>query len=145
MYPGNELNADLIISLINKAYWPIYGEMQILEEITMDRDKCLKEEEKCPTQSGTYYSYIALVVYMVIANVLLINLLIAMFSSTFQDVQVREKLYKKFQFKKLNFNLILRIIRIKFGNSNDIGWYLSTMMPRRFLHRYLLSDMPYRW
>lgn len=91
MYPGNELNADLIISLINKAYWPIYGEMQILEEITMDRDKCLKEEEKCPTQSGTYYSYIALVVYMVIANVLLINLLIAMFSSTFQDVQVREK------------------------------------------------------
>lgn len=144
MYPGNELNADLIISLINKAYWPIYGEMQILEEITMDRDKCLKEEEKCPTQSGTYYSYIALVVYMVIANVLLINLLIAMFSSTFQDVQVREKLYKKFQFKKLNFNLILRIIRIKFGNSNDIGWYLSTMMPRRFLHRYLLSDMPYR-
>ena len=144
MYPGNELNADLIISLINKAYWPIYGEMQILEEITMDRDKCLKEEEKCPTQSGTYYSYIALVVYMVIANVLLINLLIAMFSSTFQDVQVREKLYKKFQFKKLNFNLILRIIRIKFGNSNDIGWYLSTMMPRHFLRRYLLSDMPYR-
>lgn len=89
MYPGNELNLELIINLVNKAYWPIYGEMQILEEITQDRDKCLEEEEKCPTQSGAYYSYIALVVYMIIANVLLVNLLIAMFSSTFQDVQVR--------------------------------------------------------
>lgn len=88
MYPGNELNIELVMNLINKAYWPIYGEMQILEEITMDREKCLNEEEKCPTQSGTYYSFIVLIVYMIIANVLLINLLIAMFSSTFQEVQV---------------------------------------------------------
>ena len=92
MHPGNELNLELIINLINKAYWPIYGEMQILEEI-MGRDECLKEQrDDCPTQSGTYYSYIALVGYMVIANVLLINLLIAMFSSTFEDVQVRVEL-----------------------------------------------------
>lgn len=91
MYPGRELSLDLVVNLINKAYWPIYGEMQILEEI-MERDDCLKEDKgDCPTQSGTYYSYIALIGYMVIANVLLINLLIAMFSSTFQDVQVGQK------------------------------------------------------
>lgn len=108
MYPGNELNLELIINLVNKAYWPIYGEMQILEEIN-DRDRCLKEnEDKCPTESGTYYSYIALIAYMVIANVLLINLLIAMFSSTFQDVQVifLREFWTKGSFSFGNFSML---------------------------------------
>lgn len=72
MYPGNEMSLDLIFKIINKAYWPIYGEMKILEEIT---DEC----NDCPDIFGKYYSFIALMVYMTIANVLLINLLIAMF------------------------------------------------------------------
>lgn len=105
MYPGNELNLELIINLINKAYWPIYGEMQILEEI-MERDTCVKDPNAtCPTQSGTYYSYIALIGYMIIANVLLINLLIAMFSSTFQDVQVNQKEIRAKKFLFLNAEL----------------------------------------
>lgn len=103
MYPGNEFNIELIMSLINKAYWPIYGEMAILEEINMDREECLKKGDTCPTQSGTYYSYAALIAYMVIANVLLINLLIAMFSSTFQHVQDNTDRIWKFQRYRLVF------------------------------------------
>ena len=72
-------------NLVNKAYWPIYGEMKILEEITEEK-KCTIEDP-CPETAGVYYSYIALMIYMVVGNVLLLNLLIAMFSSTFQDVQ----------------------------------------------------------
>lgn len=73
MYPGKKFDFELIIRMINKAYWPIYGEMKILEELTDN------ECTECPDIFGKYYSFIALMMYMIIANVLLINLLIAMF------------------------------------------------------------------
>lgn len=62
---------------MNKAFWPIFGEMKILEEIS-ELDECTIEGN-CPLQSGITFSYIFLMVYMVLANILLINLLIAMF------------------------------------------------------------------
>ncbi len=84
MYPGSQLNFKLIQNIINKGYWPVYGEMKILDEL----DQCVKKTAAgCPDSTGVVFSYVALMIYMVIANVLLINLLIAMFSSTFQDVQ----------------------------------------------------------
>ena len=50
--------------------------MKILDEL----DACTPDEHtKCPETSGVAFSFIALMIYMVIANVLLINLLIAMF------------------------------------------------------------------
>ena len=76
LYPGNKLSFDLLRSIINKAYWPIYGEMKLLEEM----ENCPnRQNEKCPETSGIAFSFIALMIYMVIANILLINLLIAMF------------------------------------------------------------------
>lgn len=77
MYPGNEFNLELIKNLINKAYWPIYGDMKILDEIN-ENEEC-KKDSSCPEPSGAYFSFVALMIYMVVANVLLINLLIAMF------------------------------------------------------------------
>jgi hypothetical protein len=66
--------------ILNKAYWPIYGEMKILDEISdVDEKVCMESEDGCPDSIGSTYSFISLMVYMVIANVLLINLLIAMF------------------------------------------------------------------
>lgn len=109
LYPGrNKLNFDLVKAILDKAYWPIYGEMRILDEI----DRCspranqsneLGDDETCPEQSGIAFSFIALMLYMVIANVLLINLLIAMFSSTFQDVQENTDQIWKFQRYRLVF------------------------------------------
>jgi hypothetical protein len=82
LYPGNSLNFELFKSILDKAYWPIYGEMKILDEL----DQCsstnmhlMPPGHKCPETSGIAFSFIALMVYMVLANILLINLLIAMF------------------------------------------------------------------
>lgn len=77
LYPGNELNLSLLRSVLNKAYWPIYGEMKILDEL----EDCPSDDPSvtCPETSGIAFSFVALMVYMIIANVLLINLLIAMF------------------------------------------------------------------
>jgi hypothetical protein len=79
MYPGNELSFSLLKKILNKAYWPIYGEMKILEELEIDEETCSASEDGCPDQAGAVYSFVALMCYMIVANVLLINLLIAMF------------------------------------------------------------------
>lgn len=76
MYPGNEMNLDLLKNLINKAYWPIYGDLGIMEELGKN---CTQSDTDCPTKTGVTYSYFLLVIYMIIANVLLLNILIAMF------------------------------------------------------------------
>ena len=78
LYPGNKIDISLVKSIIDKAYWPIYGEMKILDELNPDYDTCSKDGS-CPQKSGVALGYIYLMVYMIIANVLLINLLIAMF------------------------------------------------------------------
>lgn len=78
MYPGNEFGFDLLKSLINKAYWPIYGEIFIMSEINWETN-CTEGTENCPTKSGSYYSFVFLIIYMIIANVLLLNILIAIF------------------------------------------------------------------
>lgn len=77
---------NLIKNIIDNAYWPVHGDMRILERL-MNRDEfCSKDESNCPDLVGTYFSYIALIIYMVIANILLINLLIALFSFTYEKV-----------------------------------------------------------
>jgi transient receptor potential cation channel subfamily M protein 3 len=78
LYPNNNLTLGLLRKVINKAYWPIFGEMRILEVDLYD-DECEDSDEGCPDFTGVIFSYIMLMIYMIIANVLLINLLIAMF------------------------------------------------------------------
>lgn len=67
--------------------------MRILEEINSESSEAcsisksledptindLKRNELVPNQSGVYFSLFLLIFYMIIANVLLVNLLIAMF------------------------------------------------------------------
>ena len=53
--------------------------MKILDELgecSMDQTK---NKSSCPEMSGVAFSYVFLMIYMVIANILLVNLLIAMF------------------------------------------------------------------
>ena len=77
LYPNIPFNNNLIKNIINKAYWPIYGDMKIFDEL--ENDNCAESSLGCPESSGIVFSYIALMIYMAFANLLLINLLIAMF------------------------------------------------------------------
>jgi transient receptor potential cation channel subfamily M protein 5 len=80
LYPHNELNLKLFLSIIHKAYWPIYGEIKILEEdIKLNSFDCDAKNTHCPEPISVIFTFFSLMIYMVIANVLLINLLIAMF------------------------------------------------------------------
>ena len=66
------------MEILNIAYWPIYGEMGILD--TIKGDSCVEQnDEKCLESVTRASSFILLMIYMIVANILLINLLIAMF------------------------------------------------------------------
>ena len=51
--------------------------MKIFDDF--EKENCSSSDDECPESAGIAFSYIALMFYMLIANVLLINLLIAMF------------------------------------------------------------------
>ena len=69
LYPSAEINFNLIKSLINLAYWPIYGEMK-LREIALNENL---------SSEGIFYAYVSTIIYVCIANIFLLNMLIAMF------------------------------------------------------------------
>lgn len=75
MFPKQTFDLNLLETMFTRAYWPIMGDMSILLKIF---DGC-EENFNCPEKSGVHFSYIASVIYMLIANILLINLLIATF------------------------------------------------------------------
>ena len=78
LQPKNQLNIVLLKNIVDKAYWPIYGDMRVLEEVNNPSENC-STEGTCPEPIAIFFTYIALMIYMVLANVLLLNLLIAMF------------------------------------------------------------------
>ncbi|XP_060577769.1 transient receptor potential cation channel subfamily M member-like 2 isoform X4 [Ruditapes philippinarum] len=93
LFPNSPLRWYTIVDVIRKSYWNIYGEL-FLEEIEGTAD-CSYDEvmwlngtlPRCPTDTGKIVVPILMGVYMLLANVLLLNLLIAMFSYTFTLVQ----------------------------------------------------------
>lgn len=78
MYPSNKYLVKTLKQIFHNAYWAIYGDLSVLDEINK---KCEKDEEDCvePQSAGSVYSYIFLVFYLIVANVLLVNLLVALF------------------------------------------------------------------
>lgn len=79
MYQQESLSFVLVRKIFDAGYWPINGELKILEDI--ERQSCDKDDSECvmPNASGSAFSYFALIIYVIISNILLLNLLIAMF------------------------------------------------------------------
>ena len=118
IYPNSQLSISLFKSIIDKAYWPIYGEMKIFEH-DLEKENCLNDTEQgCPETTGVAFSYIALMIYMVIANVLLINLLIAMFR---YNNLIFSIFFIFVFFLKIaqHFNMLKKKL-MKYGNFNDM-------------------------
>ena len=118
MYPNNNaFSYELVKSIINKAYWPIYGEMKIFDEF--NNENCDQTEEGCPDIFGVEFSYFALMAYMMIANVLLVNLLIAMFRFKFFSGDGFSQISLFFLISVQRFSVSKKIM-IKFGSFNDV-------------------------
>lgn len=65
MYPSSKLNLDLLRRVVTKAYWPIYGTIKILDDFDRFQANCSAHED-CPDDFAFSYSYLLLMIYMVI-------------------------------------------------------------------------------
>jgi transient receptor potential cation channel subfamily M protein 1 len=72
LHPNNEFSLSLIKNIIEKSYWPIYGEIKLLDEINEPNETCFNEK-RCHDPIGATFSYLALMIYMILANVLLLE------------------------------------------------------------------------
>ncbi|KAL3836753.1 hypothetical protein ACJMK2_022170 [Sinanodonta woodiana] len=88
LYPHTEPSLATLTDIFRRPYWNIYGEL-MLEKIEGSAD-CTNDPalynsgsySRCPTESGKYFVPLLMGVYMLMSNILLLNLLIAMFRYT---------------------------------------------------------------
>ncbi|KAK3605932.1 hypothetical protein CHS0354_019598 [Potamilus streckersoni] len=103
LYPHTEPSLETLTEIFRRPYWNIYGELML--DTIDDSVDCTNNPElykngtysRCPTESGKYFVPLLMGVYMLMCNILLLNLLIAMFSFTFQKDQDNSYLYWRFQ------------------------------------------------
>ncbi|XP_033100603.1 transient receptor potential cation channel subfamily M member-like 2 [Anneissia japonica] len=102
MFPNTDGFIPVIKGIFFQSYFQMYGEL-FLEDIQVENGSCTKLqdgsvgdiEDPCPE-----FSWVAICLlagYMLFSNVLLLNLLIAMFSYTFSAVQDNTDQYWKYQ------------------------------------------------
>ncbi|CAF0751348.1 unnamed protein product [Adineta ricciae] len=85
IYGVQKFSWHLPREIVNLAYWQIFGELNALE--TFEHNY----------KANGYAAFILLVAYMAVVSILLVNLLIAMFSNTFDRLQTDTDRIWKFQ------------------------------------------------
>lgn len=84
-FPNSKIEWSLLKNIVYLPYWQMYGEL-FLDDVSGDDCKnSTNSGETCPEKTGL--AVILFAIYMILTNILLINLLIAMFSNTFEKVQ----------------------------------------------------------
>ncbi|XP_070535403.1 transient receptor potential cation channel subfamily M member 2-like isoform X2 [Ptychodera flava] len=98
--PGEESPESLFAGVFYRPYFQLYGEL-FLDEMSQD-ESCTDNQtlvdlgiQKC--SEYRWFALVLMALYMMLSNVLLLNLLIAMFSYTFAAVQDNTDIFWKYQ------------------------------------------------
>ncbi|XP_063443884.1 transient receptor potential cation channel subfamily M member 3-like isoform X2 [Mytilus trossulus] len=102
LFPNSELEWQLLKKIVYLPYWQLYGELFLDNMEGKEPSSCTTEVllynngtlPRCPESNALVP--LVLAIYMVFTNILLINLVIAMFSDTFQKVHANSVLVWKF-------------------------------------------------
>ncbi|CAD5115014.1 DgyrCDS4036 [Dimorphilus gyrociliatus] len=99
LFPNTPASWSLLKNVIYIPYWQMYGDL-FLDHVEGNSDNCnstIGSDNPCPKKS--VLAVVLFAIYMVITNVLLLNLLIAMFANTFERVQENsEKVWKYYRY-----------------------------------------------
>lgn len=104
LFPNSGLY-DAVVGVLNRPYWQMYGEL-FIDDILEDKVNCTTglpvcmqpgAEEPCIDEYGKYVAPVYMAVYMLFTNILLLNLLIAIFNYTFEKIQEDSDKVWKFQ------------------------------------------------
>ncbi|XP_072018188.1 transient receptor potential cation channel subfamily M member 5-like [Amphiura filiformis] len=103
LYPHTSDPVSLVTSIIYRPYFQIYGELALDSiDVTADDGGCTTNETaiqldgamRCPEHVG--WGVFCLALWMILSNALLLNLLIAMFSNTYERVNEKNELFWRF-------------------------------------------------
>ncbi|XP_052255185.1 transient receptor potential cation channel subfamily M member 2-like [Dreissena polymorpha] len=97
LFPDSPVTWETFRQIIRKPYWHLYGEL-FLEDTEGFAD-CTRDVSlwtkgtfpRCPSKTGQIVVPIMMGIYMLFTNILLLNLLIAMFSHTFTVIHKRSE------------------------------------------------------
>lgn len=107
-YPNHPLGCNLFSSIFLTPYWQIYGELA-LEELEEDSYKryCNDTKTYIPSRHSHPLITIFLMLYLIVMNLVLLNLLIALFTKSFDKVKEDSKFY----FSYMNYDLVFEYKR----------------------------------
>ncbi|KAL3837250.1 hypothetical protein ACJMK2_022618 [Sinanodonta woodiana] len=138
LYPNTEISFNLLRDIFRRPYWNIYGELSLGE--IEGTENCTNNVElyrngtqpRCPSESGKYVVPVLMGVYMLMCNILLLNLLISIFSNTYQKVQENaDKHWRVQRFYQIQ-DYITRSISVPFisfvADIIQIGLFLKDKM-----------------
>ncbi|XP_055860084.1 uncharacterized protein LOC129921690 isoform X2 [Biomphalaria glabrata] len=87
LYPNTQLTGLLFFRIFKRPFWSIFGDLTLDEfepnvECTDDAKLYYDYKQlRCPSDVGSYYVPITMGIYVIIVNILLFNLIIALFNS----------------------------------------------------------------
>ncbi|XP_013913599.1 PREDICTED: transient receptor potential cation channel subfamily M member 5 isoform X1 [Thamnophis sirtalis] len=113
LHPNDSRAEWIFRRVLYRPYLQIFGQIPLdkIDLSRMDFENCTLGQQRnqtasdfsCPSAYANWVVIILLVIFLLVTNVLLMNLLIAMFSYTFQVVQGNADIFWKFQ----RYNLIV--------------------------------------
>ncbi|XP_074642284.1 transient receptor potential cation channel subfamily M member-like 2 [Tubulanus polymorphus] len=90
LYPTMTPHIGIMKEIVAVPYWQIYGEI-FLEELSVEGQNCTPSGFVHGTtkfcRADSWLAYVLLALYLLIGNVLLLNLLIAIYNNVFQEVE----------------------------------------------------------
>ncbi|KAK3105406.1 hypothetical protein FSP39_024495, partial [Pinctada imbricata] len=97
LYPQSTLNFDLILSVLRLGYWNMYAEL-LLEDIEIKTPSCTFNSmlysngtlPRCPEEHHRQIALVMMGIYLLFSNILLLNILIAMFADTYRRILDRK-------------------------------------------------------
>ena len=99
---------QIISNIIFLPYWQMYGELNLESVVTENKTVCYENafwsDNTAFCEDFSLYNNITLIllaIYLLIGNVMLLNLLIAIFTSVFEDVQENSKDVWKYEMYRL--------------------------------------------
>lgn len=96
LYPDEPASWSVVSGVFFRPYFQVYGELFMEAPDTIDKGTTLLETQRKDAHGDTIVAFIA-AFYLLVANILLLNLLIAIFNNTYNSVQANANQIWKFQ------------------------------------------------
>lgn len=92
--PYSDGTYKMIFDVLDKAYWPLFGDTNLYSVLDNGNCDAKPDDNSCIDRPRYVISYFLIVIYMMISNVLLLNVLIALFKcvitySSFCDIMFK--------------------------------------------------------